>query len=79
MSRISSAASSRGGLNNAAKSWEIGTALGATGFLARMGRNVAALREAIRAERAIMALEAEAGPLCKMQLIGTFKPIVAKG
>ncbi len=39
-------------------------------------------REAIRAERAIMALEAEAGPLCKMQVIGTFgdgKPIVAKG
>jgi hypothetical protein len=36
-------------------------------------------REAIRAERAIMALEAEAAPLCKMQLIGTFAPIVAKG
>lgn len=29
-------------------------------------------REAIRAERAIMALEAEAGPLCKMPLIGVF-------
>ena len=29
-------------------------------------------REAIRAERAIMALEAEAGPLCKMPLIGAF-------
>lgn len=29
-------------------------------------------REAIRAERAIMALEAEAGPLCKMSLIGAF-------
>ncbi len=29
-------------------------------------------REAIRAERAIMALEAEAGPLCKMSLIGVF-------
>lgn len=36
-------------------------------------------REAIRAERAIMALEAEAGPLCKMPVIGTFAPIVAKG
>lgn len=29
-------------------------------------------REAIRAERAIMALEAEAGPLCKMPLVGAF-------
>jgi hypothetical protein len=29
-------------------------------------------REAIRAERAIMALEAEAGPLCKIPLIGVF-------
>jgi hypothetical protein len=29
-------------------------------------------REAIRAERAIMALEAEAGPLCKLPLIGVF-------
>ncbi|KRE17926.1 hypothetical protein ASE63_01665 [Bosea sp. Root381] len=42
-------------------------------------------REGIRAERAIMALEAEAGPLCKMQLIGTFggeggrPPVVYKG
>lgn len=47
-------------------------------------------REAIRAERAIMALEAEAGPLCKMPLIGTFEagegakeaprpPVVYKG
>lgn len=32
------------------------TALGATGFLARMGRNVAALREAIRAERPDLAI-----------------------
>lgn len=29
-------------------------------------------REAVRAERAIMALEAEAGPLCKLPLIGVF-------
>ncbi len=29
-------------------------------------------REAIRAERAIMALEAESGPLCKLPLIGVF-------
>lgn len=29
-------------------------------------------REAIRAERAIMALEAEAAPLCKLPLIGVF-------
>ncbi len=29
-------------------------------------------REAIRAERSIMALEAEAGPLCKLPLIGVF-------
>lgn len=29
-------------------------------------------REAIRAERAIMALEAEAGPMCKLPLIGVF-------
>ena len=29
-------------------------------------------REAIRAERALMALEAAAGPLCKMPLIGVF-------
>lgn len=29
-------------------------------------------REAIRAERAIMALEAEAGPLCKLPLLGVF-------
>lgn len=29
-------------------------------------------REAVRAERAIMALEAEAGPLCKLQLLGVF-------
>lgn len=42
-------------------------------------------REAIRAERAIMALEAEAGPLCKMPLIGVFggegdkAPVVYKG
>ena len=42
-------------------------------------------REAIRAERAIMALEAEAGPLCKIPLIGTFggdgarAPVVYKG
>jgi hypothetical protein len=39
-------------------------------------------REAIRAERAIMALEAEIGPLCKMQLHGIVKPpepLVAKG
>lgn len=44
-------------------------------------------REAIRAERSIMALEAEAGPLCKLELIGVFrgeapppdKPVVYKG
>jgi hypothetical protein len=45
-------------------------------------------REAIRAERAIMALEAEAGPLCKLPLIGVFgdgavegakPPVVYKG
>jgi len=41
-------------------------------------------REAIRAERSIMALEAEAAPLCKLPLIGTFggeakKPVVYKG
>jgi hypothetical protein len=42
-------------------------------------------REAIRAERAIMALEAEAGPLCKLPLIGVFgdqggkAPVVYKG
>ncbi|RDJ20425.1 hypothetical protein DWF00_04465 [Bosea caraganae] len=46
-------------------------------------------REAIRAERSIMALEAEAGPLCKLDLIGAFrggakpapadKPVVYKG
>lgn len=47
-------------------------------------------REAIRAERAIMALEAEAVPLCKLPLIGVFgggkpapdqsgKPVVYKG
>lgn len=29
-------------------------------------------REAIRAERAIMALESESGPLCKLPLIGVF-------
>jgi len=29
-------------------------------------------REAVRAERAIMALEAEAGPLCKLPLLGVF-------
>ena len=29
-------------------------------------------REAIRAERSIMALEAESGPLCKLPLIGVF-------
>lgn len=29
-------------------------------------------QEAVRAERSIMALEAEAGPLCKLQLIGVF-------
>ncbi len=39
-------------------------------------------REALQGERAIMALEAEIGPLCKMQLHGIVKPpepIVAKG
>lgn len=43
-------------------------------------------REAIRAERNIMALEQEAGPLCKLDLIGVFKsaprpdkPVVYKG
>jgi hypothetical protein len=48
-------------------------------------------REAIRAERGIMALEAEAVPLCKLPLIGVFggakqapdqgggKPVVYKG
>ena len=41
-------------------------------------------REAVRAERAIMALEAEAGPLCKMPLNDTFgdgakRPVVYKG
>ncbi|TCR61181.1 hypothetical protein [Bosea sp. BK604] len=43
-------------------------------------------REAIRAERSIMALEQEAGPLCKIELIGVFgggappdKPVVYKG
>jgi hypothetical protein len=39
-------------------------------------------REAIKVERAIMALEAEIGPLCKMQLHGIVKPpepVVAKG
>jgi hypothetical protein len=41
-------------------------------------------REAIRAERAIMALEAEAGPLCRMPLNdafgeGTKRPVVYKG
>lgn len=45
-------------------------------------------REAIRAERSIMALEAEAGPLCKLDLIGVFggakrapadRPVVYKG
>jgi hypothetical protein len=47
-------------------------------------------REAVRAERAIMALEAEAGPLCKLPLIGVFgdkagkpagesRPVVYKG
>lgn len=48
-------------------------------------------REAIRAERAIMALEAEAGPLCRMPLNGAFRgetgapaapsqpPVVSKG
>jgi hypothetical protein len=48
-------------------------------------------REAVRAERMIMALEAEAGPLCKLPLIGVFgqgrggsdapadKPVVYKG
>ncbi len=30
-------------------------------------------REAIRAERSIMALEAEAGPLCRLDLIGVFR------
>jgi hypothetical protein len=29
-------------------------------------------RDAVRAERAIMALEAEAGPLCKLPLVGVF-------
>jgi hypothetical protein len=29
-------------------------------------------REAIRAERALMALEAEAGPMCKLPLVGLF-------
>lgn len=44
-------------------------------------------REAVRAERAIMALEAEAGPLCKLPLVGAFedgkpaerRPVVYKG
>lgn len=46
-------------------------------------------REAIRAERSIMALEAEAGPLCKLDLIGVFgggakrapadRPVIYKG
>lgn len=45
-------------------------------------------REAIRAERAIMALEAEAGPMCKLPLVGVFSappppapraPVVYKG
>jgi hypothetical protein len=41
-------------------------------------------REAVRAERAIMALEAEAGPLCKMPLNQVFgdgakRPVVYKG
>ncbi len=41
-------------------------------------------REAVRAERAIMALEAEAGPLCKMPLNDAFgdgakRPVVYKG
>lgn len=39
-------------------------------------------REALQSERAIMALEAEIGPLCKMSLHGIVKPpvpIVAKG
>ncbi|MGO4665860.1 hypothetical protein [Bosea sp. 2RAB26] len=42
-------------------------------------------RDAVRAERSIMALEAEAGPLCKLPLIGTFRsdepsrPVVYKG
>ncbi|MGO4403104.1 hypothetical protein AB4Z10_02440 [Bosea sp. RAF48] len=40
-------------------------------------------REAVRAERAIMALAAESAPLCQMQLNGTFgegkRPVVYKG
>lgn len=43
-------------------------------------------RDAVRAERSIMALEAEAAPLCKLPLIGVFgagkdagKPVVYKG
>ena len=41
-------------------------------------------REAVRAERAIMALEAESAPLCKMPLNGAFgggekRPVVYKG
>lgn len=41
-------------------------------------------REAVRAERAIMALEAEAAPLCQMPLNGAFgeggkRPVVYKG
>jgi hypothetical protein len=41
-------------------------------------------REAVKAERAIMALEMEARPLCQMPLIGTFgeggkRPVVYKG
>ena len=40
-------------------------------------------REAVRAERAIMALAAEAGPLCQMPLNGAFgegkRPVVYKG
>lgn len=40
-------------------------------------------REAVRAERAIMALEMEARPLCQMQLNGAFgegkRPVVYKG
>jgi hypothetical protein len=40
-------------------------------------------REAVRAERAIMALAAESAPLCQMPLNGTFgegkRPVVYKG
>jgi hypothetical protein len=40
-------------------------------------------REAVKAERAIMALEMEARPLCQMPLNGAFgegkRPVVYKG